>query len=96
MSARPEHVKCENCIFWERYEDKDGDYGICSRYPPSLAETPQRLIEGIARLYSAYAGIELDDDAVQEFLEPGYIKEYAHHPQTENCQWCGEFRADWA
>lgn len=33
--ARPEHVKCENCVFWRYGAEIWGeDEGLCQRFPP--------------------------------------------------------------
>lgn len=90
---KPEHIRCENCVFFNGF-GKDG-YGICYRYPPVPVETPQRLVEGIAAIYSAVNGLGVEDDRIQEFLEPGHIREYSCLPKTERGSWCGEFKAEW-
>jgi hypothetical protein len=90
--AKPEHVQCKNCIFWEGY---GGGMGTCRRFPPKPEGTPQRLIEGIAAIYSHMTGVETADDSIQEFMEPGYVREFCSHSDTYSDDWCGEFRSEW-
>lgn len=91
---KPEHVKCENCVYWE--PEKDDTYiGMCRRFPPVPAEIPQRLADGIGLIASAVSGIDEDDDKIQRFIEPGYILEYSATAQSYKDGWCGEFRSSW-
>ena len=32
--SRPEHVRCENCVYWLYSGEPGDDAGICQRYPP--------------------------------------------------------------
>ena len=34
MSKRPEHVRCENCCYWEGFAH--GKLGFCLRYPQTV------------------------------------------------------------
>ena len=94
MKEKPEHVRCENCIFWEREKHLE-DLGMCRHLPPVPSETSDRLLDGIAKIYSVLSGISVDDDAIQVFSEPGYMMDHANFPSSHEDQWCGEFKADW-
>lgn len=59
--SRPEHVRCENCCFWESWEipglvsdeEKDanmGGPGNCDRFPPDQPD------EGLMRDYGGSQG----------------------------------------
>jgi hypothetical protein len=96
---RPEHVKCENCVYWERLIDSvedSGEDGYCRRYPRRPFSEHKKML-ALSHIYWAAAtaaGIVEDDMLIaNNELNPEGTE--ACSTETLGSDWCGEFRSSW-
>lgn len=93
--AKPENVKCCNCVFWYNREtylnDASDAGGWCKRQPPQgvISEDSLNLLSDIA---AALAG--KGDESGGLSLGAG-DHQYGMWPSVFGEDWCGEFRAEW-
>lgn len=96
---RPEHVKCENCVYWERLIDSvedSGEDGYCRRYPRRPFSEHKKML-ALSHIYCAVAksaGISGIDMLTSHYdIDPEDTE--ACSPDTLESDWCGEFRSSW-
>lgn len=85
-------MRCEDCRFWERYNEtelEDGTHivdtphgdvvtlGQCKRYPPRVD-------------FGAMAG---NSSRYEAAITAGGVWAYVYVPETEADDWCGEFKS---
>lgn len=92
---KPEHVKCENCVYWERVGTYRED-GHCRRYPPRPFSEHRKLL-ALSHIHWAVAqAAGINEEAML------MANEDIDAEGTEGCtvetigsDWCGEFRSSW-
>lgn len=92
---KPDHVKCENCIYFEPTR-QIGDEGVCRRRPPSLDIYP--ILEALQAIFATTAtSAHYPDEEIAEAivrLDPDKDGN-KHFPEVFDDTWCGEFRSEW-
>ncbi len=72
MSGRPEHVKCENCVFWtgpfDDIPEHPGRYGWCHQRGPTLFQHTRTEEEDEQAIVFPFPPIA-EDDFCGEFRE---------------------------
>jgi len=92
--AKPEHVKCENCISFEVQTD---GFGRCRRNPPSSVLLPlSDVLMALGYILQA-VNVGKDDDPTTNGAEGAWDAgdDQRNFPLVRSSDWCGDFRAEW-
>lgn len=90
--AKPEHVRCGNCIFFEMESETTGE-GYCHRNPPKIVD--MQIKEALSLIHWAVAsgaGI-VTREKDQASIDPDLNS--FQWPDVNEVNWCGDFRSEW-
>ena len=94
---RPEHVKCENCVFWQMNDEDGNEFGDCRRFPPGNNDQHRVLTELrlLQTVFCSQLKPDGDDRINERFSVDCEFRDYNIFSNTSRDAWCGEFRSEW-
>ena len=89
--AKPEHVKCGNCVFFDHV---GGEHGYCHAASPVKSHATD-ILTALAYLLEAVSDQAEDPEENGIASTFAAAEDGAHFVLMQASDWCGAFKAEW-